>query len=480
MIAFTGQIGSFGDGNHEAGPGSGVPGSQVQGRDAATMGQLMSAGGGNREPQPRPVGEPGADPGPDAAAGGELAAAARAQLADQLRAAGRADAAVEAAFRQVPRHAFLPELEPALAYQDRAEVVMSDGEGLPVSASTQPGMMAIMLGQLGLARGHRVLEIGTGTGYNAALIAYLVGSQGSVVTIDVVPELVARARANLAAAGYRDVRVVCGDGAAGVPEHAPYGRIIVTTGAWDLPPAWPAQLGLGGRIVLPISIRGIQLSVSLESVGDHLVSRSACRCSFIRMTGAMTGPESLIALGPQPGLHAQAVDGPAPDAQELFEALSGPAAGEPTGLRAASIAEVADLDLWLTLTEPGLTRLNLMGRHESRASPAQQQIAGLMPLGGLAHAGGPGGLGVAAFTFADSQAQPGSFEITARGYGPGGPSLARHLARQAAIWQELGRPGTDDLELSALLPGTPPETIGGATMILDRPHARLAARWPTS
>ena len=175
------------------------------------------------------------------------------------------------------------------------------------------------------------------------------------MTIDVIPELIEQARGNLTAAGYAGVRVVCGDGAAGAPDYAPYDRIIVTTGAWDLPPEWWAQLCPGGRIVLPLSIRGIQLSVRLDNAGDHLVSGSACRCSFIRMAGAMSGPESLIALGPQPGLHAQAVDGPVPEAIALYEALSGPAAEEPTGLWASNIAEVADLDLWLTLTEPGLT-----------------------------------------------------------------------------------------------------------------------------
>ena len=184
--------------------------------------------------------------------------------------------------------------------------------------------MAVMLSQLGLAAGHRVLEIGTGTGYNAALIARIVGDQKSVVTIDVVPDLIGQARVNLTAAGYGRVTVVCGDGAAGVPDHAPYDRIIVTTGTWDLATQWWAQLGPAGRIVLPLSIRGIQLSVGLETAGDHLVSRSACRCSFIRMAGAIPGPESLLALGPQPGLHAQAVDGPAPDADALYEALSGP------------------------------------------------------------------------------------------------------------------------------------------------------------
>lgn len=80
----------------------------------------------------------------------------------------------------------------------------------------------------------------------------------------------------------------------------------------------------------------------------------------------------------------------------------------------------------------------------------------------------------------DDETQPVSFKITACGYGPGGPSLATHLAAQARVWEELGRPGAAGLELSAWLPGTPLETIGGATMVLDRPHVRLALHWPAS
>jgi protein-L-isoaspartate(D-aspartate) O-methyltransferase len=241
-------------------------------------------------------------------------------------------------------------------------VIKSDSEGLPVSASTQPTMVSVMLSHLGLAAGHRVLETGTGTGYNAALIARIVGDQKSVVT----------------------------------------------TGTWDLATQWWARLGPAGRIVLSLSIRGIQLPVGLETAGDHLVSRSACRCSFIRMADAITGPESLLALGPQPGLHAQAVDGPAPDADALYEALSGPVTEEPTGLRAGDIGD-----------------------------------------------------------------------ITAGGYGPSGPGLAKYLARQAIVWHELGGPGAQDLELSAWPPGARPETIGGASIVIDRPHVRLAVRWPT-
>jgi protein-L-isoaspartate(D-aspartate) O-methyltransferase len=101
-------------------------------------------------------------------------------LADQLRASGRAGPAVSAVFGIVPRHAFLPQIEAENAYQDSAIVIKSDASGLPVSASTQPAIMAIMLGQLGLANGQRVLEIGTGTGYNAALIAEIIGDPNAV------------------------------------------------------------------------------------------------------------------------------------------------------------------------------------------------------------------------------------------------------------------------------------------------------------
>jgi hypothetical protein len=116
----------------------------------------------------------------------------------------------------------------------------------------------------------------------------------------------------------------------------------------------------------------------------------------------------------------------------------------------------------------------MMGRHETHASPAQQRIANLMPLGGIADAGGSKGLGVAASVFEEDETQPGSFKITTCGYGPGGPSLAKHLARQARVWEELGRPGAECLELAA----SPPETIGGGKMLLDRPHVHLAVRWP--
>jgi SAM-dependent methyltransferase len=131
--------------------------------------------------------------------GADGLAEARARLAESLRAGGRAGAVVSKAFLTVPRHVFLPQELATEAYEDKAIAIKSDADGLPVSASSQPAMMAIMLEQLGLAAGHRVLEIGAGTGYNAALIAEIVGRSGSVVTIDTEPDLVDQARASLAA-----------------------------------------------------------------------------------------------------------------------------------------------------------------------------------------------------------------------------------------------------------------------------------------
>jgi protein-L-isoaspartate(D-aspartate) O-methyltransferase len=396
---------------------------------------------------------------------------------ESLEASSRAGAAVAAAFLAVPRHVFLPQVEAEKAYRDKAILVKSNAQGLPVSSSTQPTMMAIMLEQLGLATGQRVLEIGAGTGYNAAVMTQLVGDSGSVVTIDVELDLVEQARANLAAAECPGVTVICGDGADGAPALAPYDRIIVTAGAWDLAPQWLEQLADGGRIVLPLSIRGIQLSVAFSRAGTGTwVSDSALRCQFIRMTGATAGPESFVPLGPQPGLHALVADGPAPQADLLYEALSGPATEVLAGIDVGRVAELADLDLWLTLTEPSLSRVNLMGRYERHENKTQERISSLMPLGGYARAASSGDLEVAALALPSGAGEQGSLAVAVHGYGTGGGSLASYLAERAGRWNELGRPGANRLKISAYQTGTAPQTPAG-TLIIQRPHVTLAAGW---
>lgn len=402
--------------------------------------------------------------------------AARARLAEQLRGSGRAvSQAVQAAFLAVPRHLFLPEMPPAAAYEDEAFVIKSGADGLPVSSSSQPAIMAIMLEQLGLEPGHRVLEIGTGTGYNAALMAHIVGDQAAVVSVDIDAEIVERARASLAVAGYGGIRISCGDGGFGVAAHAPYDRIIVTAGAWSLAPDWLAQLTAGGRIVLPLSVRGVQLSVAFDAVPGYFASTSACRCGFIRMAGAFAGPESFVPLGP--GWFVQADDGRALDTDGLYGALTGPATDVTADVAVPGMQVLSDADLWLTLTEARLTRLTLMD-----SSVARTGRSALMPLGGLADASPgvrPAEL-AAAGLFPAVKSRPeaaGETQVVVRGYGQGGAALARHLAGQVQAWDGLGRPGAGQVSMRAFRPDAE-LVVSAGQVILDRGAIRLVVGWP--
>jgi protein-L-isoaspartate(D-aspartate) O-methyltransferase len=413
--------------------------------------------------------------------------AARARLVDELRDSGRLTSpAVEAAFRAVPRHLFLPELAAGQAYQDEAFVIKTDAGGLPLSSSSQPAIMAIMLEQLGVSRGQRVLEIGTGTGYNAALMSHLVGERGSVVTVDIDADLVVRARQNLDGAGYPGVIVLCGDGGYGVPGYAPYDRLIVTAGAWDLAPDWLAQLGPGGRIVLPLSLRGIQLCTALERADGHWRSRTACRCGFIRMAGRFASPEPITPVGPQPGLYVQADDGLGLDVDALYAALGGPVADVSAGVRVAGLAELGDADLWVTIAEPGLVRLTITG-----AEPLPEGAMPLLPFGALAGSaarpgrGWPGDFGLAALIPARPPPGPAEgrryadFGVVARGFGPRGGELAARLAGQVVAWQERGRPRACDLSVAAYPREMPVPAVPGQ-VVLERRHTRLALNWPAS
>jgi protein-L-isoaspartate(D-aspartate) O-methyltransferase len=427
--------------------------------------------------------------------------AARAKLASSLRASGRRlSRAAQNAFAQVPRHLFVPEVGPSAAYRDDAIVIKCGPDGLPVSSSSQPAMMAIMLDQLGLEPGHKVLEIGTGTGYNAAVMAVIVGRRGGVVSVDIDGELVERARTSLAAAGYDAVIVRCSDGGYGDPAGAPFDRIIVTAGAWDIAPAWLDQLAPGGRLVLPLSIRGIQLSVSLERSGERWLSTSACRCGFVRMLGAFAGPEAMLWIGGDRSLYVQPADGSPLDAVALRAALEGPATDVPAGVLLTDPGVLADLDLWLTLTEVGLDRVTVFPaaggwwRQPPGADPAQSApedepsersdlsggMASLMPFGGLvSQPTDARRLGVAMLLPAElgDESPDSAPGVVVRGYGPTGPALAGHLAEQAYVWDELGRPGSMDLRLSVSQPGTAILPWPGQ-VVLHRPNARIEVGWP--
>ncbi|WP_171074728.1 methyltransferase, FxLD system [Nonomuraea basaltis] len=331
---------------------------------------------------------------------------------------------VAAALRAVPRHLFLPGIDPGDAYRDEPIVTKRDEAGRPISSSSQPAIMATMLDQLGVAPGHRVLEIGAGTGYNAALLARLAGPDGLVVSVDIDDELVARAREHLAAAGESGAEVVCADGAQGYPARAPYDRLIATVGVWDLAPAWLAQLRPDGRLVVPLDLRGVQVSVAMERDGEHWASRSVAPCGFMRMRGPFAGPEVLMVLRRDPelmlALPAPRKLGdvaPALDAvpTEITTKVEEPAPGPVIGM---------GMSLWLALHEPRWCALS------GQTAAGHSFTAGIVE-----------GDSIAVLAAEDY--------LIARGHGADGARLAAELAGHVAAWDQAGRPEAGGLRVEA-------------------------------
>jgi len=172
----------------------------------------------------------------------------------QIRARGVRDERVLAAMEKIPRHFFVPKGFERAAYEDRPLPI---GEGQTIS---QPYIVAVMTEQLALSPEDRVLEIGTGSGYQSALLAELAGT---VISIERLPDLADRAQQNLARAGVTGVTVVVGDGTEGYPPEAPYNAIVVTAASPDIPDPLVTQLAEGGRLIAPVGPRDCQDLIKL-------------------------------------------------------------------------------------------------------------------------------------------------------------------------------------------------------------------------
>ena len=236
--------------------------------------------------------------------------ALRDQMVATLRKAGAiATEPVAEALRAVPRHLFLPDTAPDQAYRPfDAVVTKRDPGGAASSLVSAAQVQAVMAEQADLRPGMRVLEIGSG-GYNAALLAHLVGPAGQVTTIDIDPDVIDRTRRLLDATGHQQVRVVHVDAEHGMGACAPYDRILVTAGAWDIPPSWTEQLAPGGRLVVPLRMRGLTRTLALDTVTfdtgaldtgadrvGHLLARSARLFGFVPVQGAGAHPKTAVGV----------------------------------------------------------------------------------------------------------------------------------------------------------------------------------------
>jgi protein-L-isoaspartate(D-aspartate) O-methyltransferase len=381
----------------------------------------------------------------------------RTRLVGGLRSRGviRSEA-VETAMLAVPRHRFVPEAPLRIAYADDVYVTKRNSDGEPVSSASQPAIVAEMLEQLDVRPGHRVLEIGAGTGYNAALLDALVGPDGAVTTVDIDAETAGRARRALEEVGSERVRVVEGDGELGFIDGAPYDRIIATVGTWDLPPAWWDQLAEGGRLVAPLSIRGCEHSVAFDYADGVMRSRSIVSCGFMPMRG----------LGSQEGQAVELSEGrimtfhveQEVEADGVRGVLDGRGTTVWTPVQLKVNDDATQLSLWLACAFAGYGRMSApFGDH------------GLQRL--LLRWANPAVVEGEDFAYLVCRKTGGGNEIGVRGHGPNGPALAARVAEEVRVWDRECRDGVS-LQITAYRKGTGPESEPRFTV--PKRHTRLA------
>ncbi|NKY96691.1 methyltransferase, FxLD system [Nocardiopsis alborubida] len=373
------------------------------------------------------------------------------------------------AFRHVERHRFLPGVDPQQAYVEDAVPIKHDETGEMISCISAPSIVATQLEQLDAQPGHRVLEAGAASGYNAALLSRLVGPRGHVWTIDVDPDLVETARTNLAQAGADNVTPVLGDGAAGLPEHAPYDRIQFTVGAGDIPVKILDQLAPGGRLVLPMRIRGsISRSFAFERDGNCWRTVSCEMSTFVPLReGVCNDVYTRVPLQGEGALHVETFSEQDVNREGLSTALGHPPVKAYTGVKLRAGAPWEWLYLYLACTLPnGLSRM-----------PGSRP--GFTPSFGWGAMAALEGATLAYFTVREGEDDQGRFwEIGVIGHGPRATELTDHVLTRTREWDQ-GWGNTAPEPGFRMATGAARDQLTSTDgFVIDKPHSRLVVDWP--
>ncbi|MGI9148273.1 MAG: methyltransferase, FxLD system [Chloroflexota bacterium] len=395
----------------------------------------------------------------------------RRALIETLRAEGHVRSArVAAALAAVPREVFLPGLPLEAVYRPSEAIVTKRQDGLTLSSASAPDVVALMLEQLDVRPGDRVLEIGAGTGYNAALLAHLVGESGHVVTLDIDEDLVRGAQEHLSTAGFDRVEVVQADGAIGPRDDRLYDRIILTVSSSDIAPAWRDQLAPDhGRLVLPLGLRGQQRCVAFKSAADHLVSDSVRACCFIPLRGLLASTSSYIHLGPGGArVVAEPDESLGLPEEAMAMLLDAPTRTWPSGV-SASLKELRQaLHLWLVTHLGGMCSVWGGGHIPDLFGPqAGTDVHGTLC---LVDAGRPT---LAMLGWADAPTHGGELVIQAPDHAD---ELVERVRAALQQWHAAGRPTDADLQIRAYARGTSaaPERD---EVVVERRWSRFILTW---
>ncbi|XUL89961.1 methyltransferase, FxLD system [Streptomyces galilaeus] len=395
-------------------------------------------------------------------------------LVDQIREAGYARTpAVEAALRTVPRHLFVPDAPLEDAYANVPVNIKYDTDGTSISCASQPAIVALMLDQLEAQPGERILELGAGTGYNAALLAHLVGESGRVTTIDVDDDLVEGARAHLDAAGFTNVEALTRDGAVGHAEGAPYDRIIATVGAHGVPHAWLDQLAPGGRLVVPQRLKGsVSRSIAYEQRDGRWTSIGSRMNTFMPLRrGIADDDRRVIPLSRDGSVRLQAPAGQPIDADDLAGVLEQPRTEEWTGMTVRAMESPEWMELFVSCTVPsGLIRMLF-------PQDAKGTLLTEDPYPSSTAAVHKGAVTYLARRLSEQKTPEGGklWEFGVIGHGPGGDELAAKVAEEIRAWDRDYRGREASFTIQPL--DAPAIEQQPGLFSLDTPLNRIVVDW---